>query len=156
MPTAKQPSIPSAPEGDDAEDLAKLTADLYERFRPADVSERFLVDTLVHNQWRLRRLRRMEDQYFEQLAEISLDPSKKLDPAFAAAFERLQRLVDGCERSFHRAIKELVAISQARRTGQAKNLARKRSKLEVPKPPDKKISDTFEAFDASFQSILKQ
>jgi hypothetical protein len=43
-----------------AEDLAELDAEYRERHRPDNPTERFLVDTLIHNEWRLRRLRRVE------------------------------------------------------------------------------------------------
>lgn len=143
MPTHKQRSATRAKGPESDAELAQLTAELYERFHPADVTERFLVDTLVHNQWRLRRLRRMEAVYFEHLAETAVDPNKNLDPTFATAFERVQRLVDNCERSSHRALKELAARAQTRRIPRRKS-------------PGQKSSDAFEAFDASFQSILKQ
>jgi hypothetical protein len=42
------------------EDLAELSAEYHELCGPADSKERFPVDTLVHNEWRLRRTRRVE------------------------------------------------------------------------------------------------
>src|SRR5580704_1894873 len=42
------------------EDLAELTAELHEQYSAADATERFLVDTLISNEWRLRRLRAIE------------------------------------------------------------------------------------------------
>src|ERR1700733_11459297 len=42
------------------EDLAELSAEYHEHHNPADSDQRFLVDTLVHNEWRLRRMRRVE------------------------------------------------------------------------------------------------
>jgi hypothetical protein len=39
-------------------DLAGLTAEYHELYTPADSHERFLVDAMVHNEWRLRRIRR--------------------------------------------------------------------------------------------------
>src|SRR5580700_5023183 len=43
-----------------AEDLAELAAEYHEHHRPSNPEERFLVDTLVHDEWRLRRMRRVE------------------------------------------------------------------------------------------------
>jgi hypothetical protein len=43
-----------------AEDLAELAAEYHDHHSPADPNQRFLVDTLVHNEWRLRRMRRVE------------------------------------------------------------------------------------------------
>src|ERR1700734_469519 len=42
------------------EDLAELSAEYHEQYSPANAHERLLVDTLVHNEWRLRRMRRVE------------------------------------------------------------------------------------------------
>ena len=46
--------------GESAEDLAQLAAEYHELYSPANADERFLVDTLVNNEWRLRRLRCVE------------------------------------------------------------------------------------------------
>src|SRR6202043_3135895 len=43
-----------------AADLAELTDEYHQQHSPAGSAERFLVDTLVNNEWRLRRLRRVE------------------------------------------------------------------------------------------------
>jgi hypothetical protein len=40
-----------------AEDLAQLAAEYHELYISANVDERYLVDTLINNEWRLRRLR---------------------------------------------------------------------------------------------------
>src|ERR1700721_2849347 len=42
------------------EDLAELADEYHELYIPADGKERFLVGTLVNNEWRLRRMRRVE------------------------------------------------------------------------------------------------
>jgi hypothetical protein len=42
------------------EDLAELSAGYHEHHSPADPDHRLLVDTLIHNEWRLRRMRRVE------------------------------------------------------------------------------------------------
>src|SRR5271155_2336549 len=43
-----------------AEDLAELSAEYHEHHCRADPNGVQLVDTLVHNEWRLRRMRRIE------------------------------------------------------------------------------------------------
>jgi hypothetical protein len=48
-----------------AEDLAELSAEYHEHHAPADTDERLLVDTLIHNEWRLRRMRRVEAVLWE-------------------------------------------------------------------------------------------
>src|ERR1700683_3340970 len=47
------------------EDLAELTAEYHELYSPADSKQRFLVDSLVHNEWRLRRMRRVEAELWQ-------------------------------------------------------------------------------------------
>ena len=48
-----------------AEDLAELAAEYHEHHNPADSDQRFLVDTLVHNEWRIRRIRRVEAELWQ-------------------------------------------------------------------------------------------
>jgi hypothetical protein len=99
------------------EDLAELAAEYHEHYNPADAHERSLVDTLVANEWRIRRMRRVEAGLWEHASNLFI--VKNLDTtttctsaeAFAtdsATFERLQRVVSSCERDYHRAHKELV------------------------------------------------
>ena len=89
-------------------------------------TERELVDTLIHNEWRLRRMRRVEAVLWEHAANTYLaqhpdEPACNSAHAFitnSGAFERLQRIVNACERNYHRALKELVARGHARRSSQ--------------------------------------
>src|SRR5580658_10476281 len=108
-----------------AEDLAELAAEYHEHHSPADSDQRFLVDTLVNNEWRLRRLRRVEAELWEHatnafLAENIEAAACSSGDAFATAaptFESLQRIANSCERAYHRALKELqLARGDALRT----------------------------------------
>jgi hypothetical protein len=107
-----------------AEDLADLAAEYHEHHSPADPGQRFLVDTLVANEWRLRRLRRVDAEIWDTATNIFLAnnteaPACSSGDAFATAaptFERLQRVVNSCERAYHRALKELVARAHGLRT----------------------------------------
>ena len=109
-----------------AEDLAELTAEIHQQYHPADPTERFLVDTLIHNEWRLRRMRRVEADLWQHASDSFLGQNMELNECtsgdcFAtdsSAFERLQRIVTSCERSYHRALKELVARAHGRLTPQ--------------------------------------
>jgi hypothetical protein len=100
-----------------AEDLADLAAEYHEHHSPADPNARFLVDTLVINEWRLRRLRRAEAELWQSASNAFLEknteaPACSSGDAFATAaptFDRLQRVVNSCERAYHRALKELQA-----------------------------------------------
>jgi hypothetical protein len=106
-----------------ADDLAELTAEYHEHHSPADPGQRFLVDTLVSNEWRLRRLRRADAELWQSASNAFLEknteaPACSSGDAFATAaptFERLQRVVNSCERTYHRALKEL----QRQKVGQA-------------------------------------
>jgi hypothetical protein len=108
-----------------AEDLAGLTAELHLHYRPADATERFLVDTLVSNEWRLRRMRNVDTDLWQTAVNACLDDHTEMEratsgDAFATtgpAFERLQRIVNSCERNYHRALKELASLQTARAQG---------------------------------------
>jgi hypothetical protein len=106
------------------EDLAELAAEYHEHHNPADSDQRFLVDTLVHNEWRLRRTRRVEAELWEHASNLFI--VKNLDTtvtctsgqAFAtdsSTFERLQRVVNSLERVYHRAHKELERLQEVAR-----------------------------------------
>src|ERR1700691_2873287 len=104
------------------EDLAELAAEYHEHHSPADANQRFLVDTLVHNEWRLRRTRRVEadlwyrayNTFVVKNIEVTLKCTS--GDAFAtdsSTFERLQRIANSCERAYHRAHKELMLVARA-------------------------------------------
>ena len=110
------------------EDLAELAAEYHDHHNPADPDQRLLVDTLVHNEWRLRRMRRVEadlwyrayNTFVVKNIEVTLKCTS--GDAFAtdsATFERLQRLVNSCERVYHRALKELQRLQAQAEVGQA-------------------------------------
>jgi hypothetical protein len=109
-----------------AEALAELTAELHEQYSPADAAERFLVDTLISNEWRIRRLRTVEadlwqtgvNAYLEKHPEMERATSGDALATIGATFERLQRIVNSCERNYHRALKTLAALQAARAQAQ--------------------------------------
>ena len=129
---AKQTAIEA-----DAEFRAKLTAEFYEKFSPGDVSERFLVDTLIHNEWRLRHLRELEERLCAPASG-----------AASANLKRIQRIIKWSERNCRNALKELQAgrvLGQGPSQPQRSSATVGKRNLEPIKP-----------FDASFQSIFKQ
>jgi hypothetical protein len=114
------------------EDLAELAAEYHEHHSPADSNQRFLVDTLVHNEWRLRRTRRVEAELWQTayntflVKNIETTITCTSGDAFAtdsATFERLQRVVNSCERVYHRALKELQSLQAQAKVGQAPSSA---------------------------------
>src|SRR5579883_2655363 len=108
--------------GEDPEALAQLTAEYYAEFHPVTPRQRDLVDTLVHNQWLIRRLRLTEaDLYAHHFADRdhNFDPKYNFHKlrqqhALADGFEtlekrlaRLQSRINSLERSSRSATKEL-------------------------------------------------
>ncbi len=106
------------------EDLAELAAEYHEHHNPADSNQRFLVDTLVHNEWRLRRTRRVEAELWEHASNTFIVKNMNTTvtctsgEAFAtdsSTFGRLQRVVNSLERAWHRALKELQRLQEVAR-----------------------------------------
>jgi hypothetical protein len=112
------------------EDLAELSAEYHELCNPADSKQRFHVDAMVHNEWRLRRIRRVEAELWQTahntfiVKNIEVTSTCTSGDAFATdsgTFERLQRVANACERAYHRASHELERLqAQAQaKVGQA-------------------------------------
>jgi hypothetical protein len=138
------------------EDLAELTAEYVEQFNPATAEERGLVELLVHNEWRLRRMRRIEARLWIDASGLYL--IRNIDytitatsggafGADSAIFERLQRVVNSCERAYHRAAHELERVQLAR----AQTPATQSAENHLPVlsfVPSKRAATGFTAFDA--------
>jgi len=98
-----------------AEDLAELAAEYHELHSPADADERFLVDTMINNEWRLRRLRCVEADLWLATHNLFLEKNAEIEKAdhgdaftnSGPAFERLQRIINSCERHYRNARKDL-------------------------------------------------
>lgn len=148
MPTPKRDLEAHPIPGETAEDLAQLAAEFREKFNPADATERFLVDTLIHNEWRLRRMRRVEGGLWEQALGTSRG---EVFTTAIPALDRLQRIIDSCQRNYHRALKELISLQKAR----VKNRHAQSTAIRAA-PRNKKTPETIEPFDFSFQTLFKQ
>jgi hypothetical protein len=128
-----------------ADDLAGLAAEYHQQYSPADSTQRFLVDTLVANEWRLRRTRRVEAELWDHATNIFMAantevPACSSGDAFATAgptFERLQRIANSCERAYHRALKELQA-----KVGQAFSPANPDALPQKPPQPEAEPAPT--------------
>ena len=90
--------------GEDADELEALAQGYHQQFRPATPLEGFLVDSLIHADWQLRRLHRVEAQLwaFPDSAPLGDTYRRQLD-----VFTRLQRRIDSAERSYYRALAQL-------------------------------------------------
>jgi hypothetical protein len=138
------------------EDLAELSSEYHEHHSPADPDQRLLVDTLIHNEWRLRRMRRVEAVLWEHAADAFLTQHPEAEAcnsahAFATNsgyFERLQRMVNGCERNYHRALKELQRLEGTRAHGL-------RAPEAAAEPPQPQQSTTSSSKLASFRQNPK-
>jgi hypothetical protein len=135
------------------EDLAELTAEYHELYSPADAKQRFLVDTLVASEWRLRRTRRVEAELWQTASNAFLVKNIETTitctsgDAFAtdsSTFERLQRVVNSCERAWHRAHKELErlkvgqALPPANLPDNPEPISQKAAPVPAPQPEQSK------------------
>ena len=104
--------------GEDRDEFAALQYEYIARFQPLTPEERFHVDTLIRNEWILRRLFRAEAHLWEYHT-IRADRSEgtPLGAALIAAdqvFRRLQRRITLAERSYKDAFGELERLQRAR------------------------------------------
>src|SRR5579875_137703 len=91
--------------GEDPAALEALSAAYQLQFLPASPVEQFLVDTLVHADWKLRRLRARE-------AQLSTPaPGEPLDENL---LDRLDRRIHAAQRLWFRALKEVQRQIPAR------------------------------------------
>ena len=104
--------------GESAADLEALTATYDAEYHPTTATQRALVDTLIHNEWLLRRLRRVETDIWNMGIEFlkkSQFQSKRhlIGDTFSNQQETLallQRRIDSLDRASHRALKALRQI----------------------------------------------
>jgi hypothetical protein len=113
-------SISEIIRGEDYNELAELACDYYHRWRPVLPEERVLVDALVHAEWELRRLRKVEAHLWSHYEAVSVgwDGSKSyahLGMIFergAGDFMRLQRRMDATLRAYHLNLEKLQAMEE--------------------------------------------
>jgi hypothetical protein len=139
--------------GEDPEALAQLAAGYNAEFHPVTPRQRDLVDTLVHNEWKIRRLRDIETDLWEQQFgyndEMFSNPNRtshlharqhQLATAFddlEKRLENLQRRLHAYERSTARALKQLRDL-QSGAGASACQPAEGRQPLD-PTPPSPEI-----------------
>jgi len=103
--------------GEDPAALEALTAEYFERWNPTTPEARALVDSLISNEWLLRRLRQAEaDLWNYRLLDLRSGFAEnshmlgKVTHYGGEIFTRLQRRLDSVERNYHRALKELQRL----------------------------------------------
>ena len=128
------------------EALTELTSDYYDRFRPTTPEERCLIDSLVNDEWLLRRFRRIEG---ELLTHACKDVEGKSQERFALAkaymdfartCERLQRRINATRKAY---LKNLEALRDLQAAPE-------------PQPADLEIPAATELPDPSNQSLTPQ
>ncbi|HUI78640.1 MAG TPA: hypothetical protein VLY24_12005 [Bryobacteraceae bacterium] len=106
--------------GEDSNEFAQLQHEYITRFQPLTPEERFQVDTLIRNEWILRRLFRAEAHLWEYHAiRASRSEGVPLGEALVAGnepFRRLQRRITLAERSYKEAFAELERLQRVRRS----------------------------------------
>ena len=101
---------------EDPRDLEKLTAEYFDRFAPASPEERCLVDSLVSDEWQLRRFRRIEGEMLtDSIREHKriFEEDKSLGLAYAGrdkTLDRLQRRINAVRKSYLNTLETLREI----------------------------------------------
>ena len=124
---AKSQTLP----GESPEAFAALQAEYFDRFHPTTPDQRFQVDSLIRNEWLLRRYHRVEAQLWEyQTGLCDRAGRAQLGEAFtkaASTFMRLHRCILAAEKAYQNAMTELERLLQASEpqpaTGQNAQLA---------------------------------
>jgi hypothetical protein len=107
--------------GESPAGLERLTREYYHRWQPTLPGERALVDSLIHDDWQLRRLRRAEAQLWQQVEQdYSIWDGRKTKSHMGATvergatpFSRLQWRYDATVRSFRRNLELLQSMSHS-------------------------------------------
>jgi len=115
--------------GEDPELLKTLAEGFIASWKPAGQFELELVDQLIDDSWRLRRLRRAETEIWTSSIENHRscrvhNPDAEAGTAFdgwSNTLSRLQRLVTSIKRSQHQAIVDLERLQAARRKAEAQS-----------------------------------
>ena len=110
--------------GEDPDDLDRLVAEYFDLHRPANATERFLVESLIHAEWQLQRLHRAKAQLWDNhfagarnSRAYPLNENAPLGDVFDRnrnSFLLLQRLIDSTDRTYHRALAQLERLRASR------------------------------------------
>ena len=108
---------------EDIEALEELKREYLARFQPATPEERLYVDTLIRDDWRLRRFARIDAEILEHEMDTAFSPSKTAaaGQAFSlchTTLARLQRRIEQTERSYKNALHELERLQRSRQTAE--------------------------------------
>jgi hypothetical protein len=111
-------------DGDDPDELDALAREYLDTCRPVGPRERAVVDSLIHTDWLLRRMRRLETQdwnsEFEHLRKLKGDEYNEtygLINVYARIqdrLDRIQRRLTTLDRLYHRRLAELERLQSNR------------------------------------------
>jgi len=103
--------------GEDPERLAQLTREMYTDFQPHTAAMREILDKLIHETWRGRRIARGETQFWDYV----LTRPAKINEEFRLAnalyieterFDRIRRIWDASNRAFYRHFDTLTNLQE--------------------------------------------
>src|ERR1039458_7824395 len=104
--------------GEQRADFYRLQVEYFTRFSPQSPEERFHVDTLIRNEWSLRRLLRAEAHLFDfNTTPASITDRAPLGEGFnnsSPVFMRLHRRITLFEKSFEASLTKLKELREAR------------------------------------------
>jgi hypothetical protein len=128
--------------GENPDQFRTLAEEFTDTWQPADASERELVDHLLEDSWRLRRLRAAESQMWTRSIEGRRtvrrhNPRTEFGDAYAGhcdTFGRLQRLVASIKRTNHQTTLDLQRLQAARKADEAAALEAELA--TQPEPPE--------------------
>ncbi len=124
---------------EDATQLEALIGEYHDRFRPTTPEARALVDSLIHNEWLLRRLRRAEaaiyhcdckicTKHYTDKSEAEII-SSRITWEFKK-FDHVQPRISQTERNYHRSLQALQGLQPPPEPAQP----------EEPKPNSTKLA----------------
>ena len=128
---------------EDPDEFNQLLASYLDQFQPDGPAERDLVHDMVAAKWRLQRLAIIETQLYieylesaEEAADHPQSPAESLTAAFtglanSTSYAFLHRVESRLERSYSRALRNLIQLQRLRRPPQAPR--------EVPTPVETEI-----------------
>jgi len=110
--------------GESPEEFEAFAQALRDTWNPADLVESAFVDRLIHNSWRLDRLRIAEAQIWDRAVAAG-------GTDFGEAFERTEKLLGRLQRQLASIER---SISQATRDLERLQAARAKAEAQLPKP----------------------
>jgi hypothetical protein len=132
--------------GEDPDNFLKLAEGFTDSWQPANAAESELVDHLIEDSWRLRRLRAAETQMWTRSIEGRRtvrrhNPRTEFGDAYEGhcnTFGRLQCQMASIKRTNHQTTLDLQRLQAARKAAEAAEAAQAAAELEAaqPVPPE--------------------